>query len=76
VLAYKRFNENELIYKALYACVSKPENMVISILGCGWFGLPLQDLINERYHVNGSTTSYEKLPVLKKKKLCLSDWAF
>jgi nucleoside-diphosphate-sugar epimerase len=39
----------------------------ISILGCGWLGLPLaQTLIEKGYFVNGSTTSPEKIPVLEK----------
>ncbi|NTV03154.1 MAG: SDR family oxidoreductase [Chlorobiaceae bacterium] len=38
----------------------------ISILGCGWFGLPLaQKLIGEGYRVKGSTTREEKLGDLK-----------
>jgi len=38
----------------------------ISILGCGWLGLPLAiNLINNGYKVNGSTTTIEKLEVLK-----------
>ena len=38
----------------------------ISILGCGWLGLPLaKALLNESFTVKGSTTSGEKLPILK-----------
>lgn len=38
----------------------------ISILGCGWLGLPLaKKLIEERHSVKGSTTSESKLSVLK-----------
>lgn len=38
----------------------------MSILGCGWLGLPLaKALIDEGYHVKGSTTSVEKLEALK-----------
>ena len=34
----------------------------IAILGCGWLGLPLaKSLIKDGYHINGSTTSEEKL---------------
>ncbi len=34
----------------------------ISILGCGWLGLPLgEQLISHEYHVNGSTTTSNKL---------------
>jgi len=38
----------------------------ISILGCGWLGLPLaKQLISEGYSVRGSVTSSEKLGMLK-----------
>lgn len=38
----------------------------ISILGCGWLGLPLgAQLALSGYDIHGSTTSPEKLPVLK-----------
>jgi nucleoside-diphosphate-sugar epimerase len=38
----------------------------ISILGCGWLGLPLaQKFIKSGFHVKGSTTSEEKLNQLK-----------
>jgi nucleoside-diphosphate-sugar epimerase len=38
----------------------------ISILGCGWLGLPLaKKLIEKEYSVNGSTTSENKLSILK-----------
>lgn len=38
----------------------------ISILGCGWLGLPLaKSLIEKGYSVNGSTTSVDKISVLK-----------
>jgi nucleoside-diphosphate-sugar epimerase len=38
----------------------------ISILGCGWLGLPLAKKLIEKGHaVNGSTTSENKLPILK-----------
>lgn len=37
----------------------------ISILGCGWLGLPLaKQLIQNGHHVKGSTTSVDKLPSL------------
>lgn len=37
----------------------------ISVLGCGWLGLPLAEkLIAEGFSVKGSTTSLEKMPVL------------
>nr|WP_294927162.1 SDR family oxidoreductase [uncultured Flavobacterium sp.] len=38
----------------------------ISILGCGWLGLPLaKKLIEKDHSVNGSTTSENKLSILK-----------
>ena len=38
----------------------------ISILGCGWLGLPLaKSLLSKGYEVKGSTTSQSKLDVLK-----------
>lgn len=38
----------------------------ISILGCGWLGFPLaKSLLQKRYRVYGSTTSLEKISVLK-----------
>ncbi len=38
----------------------------ISILGCGWLGLPLAKiLISKGFSINGSTTSEEKLEVIK-----------
>lgn len=38
----------------------------ISILGCGWLGLPLaKALLENDFSVNGSTTSVEKLSVLE-----------
>jgi nucleoside-diphosphate-sugar epimerase len=42
--------------------------MKISILGCGWLGLPLAaHLLSRGYSVKGSTTTNEKLSVLKGK---------
>lgn len=41
-------------------------NKKISILGCGWLGLPLaKSLLSKGYEVKGSTTSEGKLEVLK-----------
>jgi len=41
-------------------------NQKISILGCGWLGLPLaKSLLAKSYEVKGSTTSENKLEVLK-----------
>ncbi len=38
---------------------------MISILGCGWYGLPLgKILVQQGFAVNGSTTSAERLPEL------------
>lgn len=38
----------------------------VSILGCGWLGLPLaQQLLKENFTVHGSTTTPQKLTVLK-----------
>lgn len=38
----------------------------ISVLGCGWLGLPLaHELLSQGYHVKGTTTSQEKLKELK-----------
>lgn len=38
----------------------------ISILGCGWLGLPLaKHLLDLHYSVRGSTTSAQKIPVLQ-----------
>jgi nucleoside-diphosphate-sugar epimerase len=38
----------------------------ISILGCGWLGLPLaKSLLSKGYEIKGSTTSESKLEVLK-----------
>lgn len=42
----------------------------ISILGCGWLGLPLaKALLENEFSVNGSTTSSEKFSVLEKAKI-------
>jgi nucleoside-diphosphate-sugar epimerase len=44
--------------------------MQISILGCGWLGLPLAEkLIVEGFSVKGSTTSPEKIMVLENLKI-------
>ena len=38
----------------------------ISILGCGWLGLPLaKALLKKGFLVKGSTTSMEKIPLIK-----------
>lgn len=42
----------------------------ISILGCGWLGLPLAEkLISKGFHVNGSTTSEAKIKQLETSKI-------
>ncbi len=39
----------------------------ISILGCGWLGLPLgEQLISHGFHVNGSTTTSNKLKIIER----------
>ena len=44
----------------------KEEREKIAILGCGWLGLPLaKSLLSKRYEIAGSTTSENKLEVLK-----------
>ena len=44
--------------------------MKISILGCGWLGLPLAEQLRDQGHeIKGSTTSSEKLELLKGKNI-------
>ena len=44
--------------------------MKVSILGCGWLGFPLaKKLIKNGFEVKGSTTSENKLAVLKSNKI-------
>jgi nucleoside-diphosphate-sugar epimerase len=44
--------------------------MTISILGCGWLGLPLaQHLIDRGHNIKGSTTSLEKLELLEENNI-------
>lgn len=46
---------------------SEMEKRTVSILGCGWLGLPLAKfLINNNYLVKGSTPTQSKLETLKK----------
>ena len=41
---------------------------VVSIIGCGWLGLPLAERLRQnRYTVKGSTTSAEKVHLLRQK---------
>lgn len=43
---------------------------IISVLGCGWFGLPLaKTLQGQGYHVKGSTTTSDKLALLDKHSI-------
>ncbi|ADY53454.1 NAD-dependent epimerase/dehydratase [Pseudopedobacter saltans DSM 12145] len=42
---------------------------MISILGCGWLGLPLATKLNSNYKIKGSTTSEEKINLLKDNKI-------
>ncbi|MBC7525300.1 MAG: NAD(P)H-binding protein [Flavobacterium sp.] len=42
----------------------------LSILGCGWLGFPLaKSLLSDGFKVNGSTTTFEKLTVLKSSNI-------
>ncbi|MEM8898377.1 MAG: SDR family NAD(P)-dependent oxidoreductase [Bacteroidota bacterium] len=42
--------------------------LTVSIMGCGWLGIPLAEtLIKESTTIKGSTTREEKLPLLKEK---------
>ena len=42
----------------------------VSILGCGWFGLPLaKHFVAEGYTVKGSTTSSDKLALLESERI-------
>ena len=44
--------------------------MIISILGCGWLGLPLGEHLRDNGHtIKGSTTTSEKLQILKGKNI-------
>lgn len=44
--------------------------MTISILGCGWLGLPLAEHLRDEGHsIKGSTTSSEKIELLKGKEI-------
>jgi nucleoside-diphosphate-sugar epimerase len=47
-----------------------PKKPQISILGCGWLGLPLAiHLIRKGYEVKGATTRPEKMDVLREKEI-------
>lgn len=44
----------------------RPRRPTVSILGCGWFGLPFaSELVRAGYPVMGSTTSYKKYQILE-----------
>ncbi|MCC9137402.1 SDR family oxidoreductase [Pontibacter silvestris] len=46
------------------------EKADISIMGCGWLGLPLAtQLVQKEYRVNGSTTSPVKVELLQKSRI-------
>ena len=48
--------------------MGKQIKLTVSVLGCGWLGLPLaEELLQQGYAVNGSTTTSEKLEHLAKK---------
>ncbi|WP_258929290.1 hypothetical protein [Flavobacterium davisii] len=47
----------------------------ISLLGCGWLGLPLaESLIKKGYEIKGSTTNLDKIPLLKQKEFYLTSF--
>lgn len=47
--------------------LGKDDYKSVSILGCGWLGLPLGEyLVEKGYKVKGSVTSREKFPLLEK----------
>ena len=46
------------------------QQKTISIMGCGWLGLPLaKELVRAGYQVKGSTTSPEKIPLLAAEQI-------
>ncbi|MGB1242120.1 MAG: SDR family oxidoreductase [Chitinophagales bacterium] len=48
--------------------MTKPKNKTISIIGCGWLGLPLAiHLQGKGFFIKGSTTSTSKIEDLKQK---------
>ena len=48
----------------------KSVSKIIAILGCGWLGLPLAEyLLSIGHQVKGSTTSEDKLKIMKSKKI-------
>lgn len=42
---------------------------MISILGCGWLGLPTATKLNSNFNIKGSTTSENKINILKNNKI-------
>lgn len=62
------FHQLFLHIKCFLICRIK--GMEISILGCGWLGLPLAESLQKSGHsVKGSTTTKEKLQLLKGKNI-------
>ena len=50
--------------------MNQQENNTISILGCGWLGLPLAKVLSKKgYSIKGSTTSENKMEVLKSNNI-------
>ena len=46
------------------------DDQSISILGCGWLGLPLaQHLVQLGFSVNGSSTERDKFPFLQQSRI-------
>ncbi|HCN84896.1 MAG TPA: NAD(P)-dependent oxidoreductase [Sphingobacteriaceae bacterium] len=46
------------------------ENIRVSILGCGWMGYPLaKELLTKGYSVKGSTTSPDKLSLMRQDRI-------
>ena len=42
----------------------------IAVIGCGWLGLPLaKKLVSKNFRVKGSTTSKQKISVLRNEKI-------
>ncbi|GAB3814760.1 hypothetical protein GCM10028895_08160 [Pontibacter rugosus] len=46
------------------------EKGIVSIMGCGWLGLPLaEQLVKQGYTVKGSTTTAAKQALLEEKNI-------
>lgn len=65
------YNANCLSLAQMTQDIIKDSNIkTVSILGCGWFGLALaKKLIGLNYTVKGSTTSQDKLPILRAEQI-------